>query len=324
MAISGDPRVGRSVILFGALPPNRTQTKTLSHSDASELAQLPLPLNPGSSNSPTLGDGHPLLYLPSSSTLALIRQQSGRVASNRPASIATLADPMFSAKDPQLLVAPPDISSRPSQPTPTSGPTTDLKAVSFQRASASLENCDNKLSYCRLGFTRTEAKSIAALLPPNRVSLAVDFAADLQRATSADLGCYSLVQFATHGLFNGQQPALSGLLLSRVNRSGTAKDGFLQLGDIFNLKLNEDLVVLSACETALGDQVEGEGLVDITRGFLCAGTPWVVVSLWQVSDEATAAFMTSFYEAMLQKKLRAHPQWTSPYCRAAFALQGDW
>jgi CHAT domain-containing protein len=296
-----------------------------------------LPLEPNSSDSPNLGDKHLLLHLPSSSTLALIRQQRERVAANRPTSLAILADPVFSAKDPRLSVAPADRPSSAMQAAVPNPSSSDLRALSFQRASASLEDCDKELPYCRLGYTRTEAMSLASMLPDSRVSLSMDFGADLNRATSLDLSRYSHVHFATHGLFNGKQPALSGLLLSRVDRNGKAKDGFLQIGDIFNLKLNADLVVLSACETGLGSQVQGEGLVGITRGFLYAGSPRVLVSLWQVSDEATATFMTSFYEAMLQRKmpasqallaaqkeLRANPKWISPYYWAAFVLQGEW
>jgi CHAT domain-containing protein len=125
--------------------------------------------------------------------------------------------------------------------------------------------------------------------------------------------------------------------LSRFNELGQSLDGFLQLHDVYNLKLSADLVVLSACQTALGKDVRGEGLVGLTRGFMYAGAPRVVASLWQVDDAATADFMREFYSAMLtegkrpaealrvaQLRLSKQTQWSSPYYWAAFTLQGEW
>ncbi|HEU0253995.1 MAG TPA: CHAT domain-containing protein, partial [Pyrinomonadaceae bacterium] len=130
---------------------------------------------------------------------------------------------------------------------------------------------------------------------------------------------------------------LSGVFLSRFNEFGKSQDGFLQLHDVYNLKLSADLVVLSACQTALGKDVRGEGLVGLTRGFMYAGAPRVVASLWQVDDAATADFMREFYAAMLtegkrpaealraaQLRLSKQTQWSSPYYWAAFTLQGEW
>jgi len=122
-----------------------------------------------------------------------------------------------------------------------------------------------------------------------------------------------------------------------VNRDGAAMDGFLRLHDIHNLRLNADLVVLSACRTALGKELRGEGLIGLTRGFFYAGAPAVVASLWDVRDRSTAELMTRCYRAMLQDNLppaaalRAaqiamwrDPRWSSPTHWAGFILQGDW
>ena len=156
-------------------------------------------------------------------------------------------------------------------------------------------------------------------------------------AVSPELSQYRYVHFATHGLLNSRHPALSGVFLSRFNESGKSQDGFLQLHDVYNLKLSADLVVLSACQTALGKDIRGEGLVGLTRGFMYAGAARVVASLWQVDDAATAELMREFYTAMLTKgkppaeALRAaqvrmweHDRWSSPYYWAAFTLQGEW
>ncbi len=138
-------------------------------------------------------------------------------------------------------------------------------------------------------------------------------------------------------MLNSQHPHLSGLVLSLVDPQGRAQDGFLQMHDIYNLKLNADLVVLSACETALGRDVRGEGLIGLTRGFMYAGAPRVVASLWRVPDSATAELMKRFYEGLLRDGLRPaaalrraqvalsnERRWSAPYYWAGFIIQGDW
>jgi CHAT domain-containing protein len=127
-------------------------------------------------------------------------------------------------------------------------------------------------------------------------------------------------------------------VLSLVDEQGQPQDGFLRLHDIYNLKLPVELVVLSACQTALGKDIKGEGLVGLTRGFMYAGAPRVVASLWKVDDKATAELMKLFYQGMLGKEklrpaeaLRAaqvamwkQKRWQSPYYWAAFVMQGEW
>ena len=106
---------------------------------------------------------------------------------------------------------------------------------------------------------------------------------------------------------------------------------------MYNLTLPADLVVLSACETGLGKQIAGEGLVGLTRGFMYAGASRVVASLWKVDDVATAELMGRFYRGMLKEGLRpaaalrqaqmemqAQKRWADPYYWAAFTIQGEW
>jgi len=118
-------------------------------------------------------------------------------------------------------------------------------------------------------------------------------------ATGSDLADYRFVHFATHGFVNAQQPELSGVVLSLIDRAGREQDGFLSAADIFNLRLPADLVVLSGCRTGLGKDVRGEGLVGLTRAFMYAGAGHVVASLWNVDDAATAELMKRFYGEML-------------------------
>jgi CHAT domain-containing protein len=154
---------------------------------------------------------------------------------------------------------------------------------------------------------------------------------------SPELSQYRIVHFATHGLLNSEHPELSGLVFSLVDKNGKPQDGFLQLQDIYNLNLPADLVVLSACETALGKEINGEGLIGLTRGFMYAGASRVVASLWKVSDVATARLMAYFYSAMekdglppaaalraAQIQMWKQKRWSAPYYWAGFQIQGEW
>ena len=113
---------------------------------------------------------------------------------------------------------------------------------------------------------------------------AMDFAANRDAATDSRLADYRFVHFATHGFFNSRQPELSGIVT---------------IHDIFHLRLPAEAVVLSACRTAMGKEIGGEGLVGITRGFMHAGASRVVASLWTVDDVATSELMKRFYVGML-------------------------
>src|SRR5262249_43334416 len=190
-------------------------------------------------------------------------------------------------------------------------------------------------SYGRLRFSRQEAESIAAASPS--AFLALDFAAAKSTLSGRDLRKYRILHFATHGSLNTEHPELSGLVFSLVDRDGKAVDGFLRLHEIYDLDLDADLVVLSACRTALGKQVHGEGLIGLTRGFLYAGASRVVSSVWNVDDRASALLMSRFYDEMLVKHLAPaaalrqaqlsllnEPRWSDPHYWAAFGLQGEW
>src|SRR4030095_6567569 len=152
------------------------------------------------------------------------------------------------------------------------------------------------------------------------------FEASRPNVLGADLTRYRVLHFATHGLLNSRHPELSGLVLSLVDREGRPQDGFLAAYEIYRMKLEADLVVLSACETALGTEIRGEGLIGLARAFMYAGAPRVVASLWRVPDTATTELMKRFYRAMLveglrpaaalhraQQSLRQDPRGAPPY-----------
>jgi len=272
---------------------------------------------------PPLGEEHEIIYLPSASTLAALRiETKGRQPA--PKAVAILADPIFDRDDPRLQTA---LKAQPGPAAPAPRPHAWDDAVrSFGTGLP------------RLLSSRREAKDIVAAAPAGMATAALGFEANRSTATGPQLGQYRIVHFATHGVFNDRQPELSGIVLSLFDESGRAReDGFLRLHDIYNLNLPVDMVVLSACQTGLGKQVRGEGLIGLTRGFMYAGAARVVASLWKVDDEATAELMKVFYQRMLkdgmsppaalreaQMSLRRQRRWSAPYYWAGFVLQGEW
>jgi len=194
-----------------------------------------------------------------------------------------------------------------------------------------------RLDLPRLPSTRQEAEAILAMVSPDRRMGALGFNATKKAAVNPDLKRYRIVHFATHTVLDDDHPELSSLVLSLVDERGNPQSGFLRLRDMYNLSLSAELVVLSACETALGKEVKGEGLMSMVRGFMYSGTPRVLASLWKVDDEATAELMMEFYRQHLQSgstpaaALRqaqiAQIKKTSrqsPYYWAGFQLQGEW
>jgi len=279
---------------------------------------------------------HEIVTLPSASVLATLRRiRTGR--STAPHTLAILADPVFSNIDERVaLNARTKIES-------IQGPGQSVEAAPVAPAAKIVADVERSaadsgaLGFRRLFFSRQEAEAITRLLPSSERLRALDFAADRRLALSGKLGEYRILHFATHGLLNNKVPALSGLVLSLVDEQGQPRNGFLRLHEIYNLKLNADLVVLSGCQTALGQEVSGEGLIGLTRGFMHAGAPRVVASLWSVNDQATANLMKLFYRRMLKDGLRPAAalraaqiaMWETepnavPYRWGAFILQGDW
>ena len=287
---------------------------------------------------------HEIVEAPSASVLATLRREAvGREPSRL--SVAVLADPVFEADDPRVArvasvasVARTKRAGNDSSATRAMVASDTAAEMSYvaSRTVQRLDDVDGRAGLARLPFSRDEARAIGLLAGAGTLR-ATDFQASRATVLGSALEDYRIVHFATHGLIDAERPELSGLVLSLVNDRGAPQDGLLRLHDIFNMRLNADLVVLSACQTALGKEIKGEGLVGLTRGFMYAGAPRVVASLWQVSDVATAELMKKFYTGMLQRRqpaaaaLRAaqlelarDPRWASPYFWAGFVLQGDW
>jgi CHAT domain-containing protein len=150
----------------------------------------------------------------------------------------------------------------------------------------------------RLPFTGAEVSSIASLFDPDATEVLLGEDATEERVRAAlEAHRYRFVHFATHGLVDDDRPDFSALALA-----GSGPGALLQASEIFNLSVKADLVVLSACETGLGQLIKGEGMVGLTRAFMYAGTPSVLVSLWSVSDESTSSLMQHVYRAIVQDK----------------------
>jgi CHAT domain-containing protein/predicted negative regulator of RcsB-dependent stress response len=289
------------------------------------FSALPIPGTSGQDVVPLLVK-HEIVNLPSASTLAVLRREhNGRNPAAK--TVAVLADPVFGSNDKRFPGA---ISQQESR-----GDISKQGDLQEQQLARSARESD--VTFKRLPFTRQEADRILSLVPEAARMQAFDFAASRATATSPELSQYQIVHFATHGILNSLNPELSGVVLSLVDDKGTPQNGFLRLHDVFNLNLPAELVVLSACQTGLGQEVKGEGLVGLTRGFMYAGTPRVLVSLWSVDDEGTSELISRFYKKMLQEKLQPaaalraaqiemwqEKRWQAPYYWAAFTLQGEW
>ncbi|HYE75996.1 MAG TPA: CHAT domain-containing protein, partial [Blastocatellia bacterium] len=288
-------------------------------------------LHPLTSNPQPLIINHDLVYLPSASLLSLLGQERGSVKQAEK-TIAVLADPVFQLNDQRVTKS---LVARNSPQVNTATLMAQTRGGFDQLTRSASET--GTAGFARLPYTRQEAEAIFSLTSTRDGLKALDFKANRESATSKELSQYRILHFATHGLINSQHPELSGLVLSLVDEKGEPQDGFLRLHDIYNLNLNADLVVLSACRTALGKEVNGEGLIGLTRGFMYAGAKSVIASLWDVRDEATAELMKRFYHNMLKQgqlpsaALRAaqisvlqEPRWSAPYFWAGFTMQGAW
>ena len=261
---------------------------------------------PGLPNRQPLIAKHEIVYIPSASTLGVLRTP----APNRtPAtqSAALFGDPVYELPSGQKALEQPS------------------------------RKAERRL--VPLAFSRDELKAIEEAFAKSPSAKGIkswtDYDATRKNALSPDLLKYKIIHYSAHGVADDERPEAGGLYFSRYDRNGSETPYFVSLRDIYDMKLASDLVVLSACETALGKDVRGEGLIGLTRGFMHAGSPRVVSTLWRVDQFYTAEFTKSFYNNMITGNqppaaaLRAaqRKMWEQdlpPYLWAGFVLHGDW
>jgi CHAT domain-containing protein len=268
-------------------------------------------------NKPLLAS-HEIVHLPSMSVLSAQRLKHKDL--HQPTrEIAVFADPVFSDTDRRF------------------GDLSQGNPLSDDSQNQNILPLEEPAQLKRLPATAREAQSIVDLVDPGQSLLAMGFDASLEAVMNSNLDDYRIIHFATHGRIDSRYPALSELVFSQFDEQANRRDGSLRLHDIYTLKLKADLVVMSACDTALGRKISGEGLTGLTQGFMYAGSRSVLASLWQVPDRATSELMTHFYQNLLDKQqkpaqalrnaqldLASVARWQSPYFWSGFVLQGEW
>ncbi|MDX6694575.1 MAG: hypothetical protein QOF02_2178 [Blastocatellia bacterium] len=287
-------------------------------------------LSPSSSFNEPLADNYEVVNDPSASILGELRDEAAR---RKPAAmlLAAFGDPVFNSDYKQRAAA------------NGGGRLAAMLALGLMhwrhavRDIALSGDSFDPATIDPLMYAKLELNNLRDVTAVGETFMALDFDATRERLQNTDLTRFAILHLATHGFLDPQRPAKSGLVFSTVNRDGQAQDGFLGLQDIYNLHAPVEMVVLSACRTALGKEVRGEGFIGLTRGFMYAGASSVVASLWQADDEATSELMKIFYVNMLQNgmtpaaalraaqnSIRQRPEWRSPHYWAAFTLQGEY
>ena len=288
-------------------------TKPRNHDSAAEMERL--------------ADDHEITNLPSMTALSVLR--SRRNPNGRPTKgLLLFADPVFESDDPRIERIEPAYDKSPQR---------SSSANKEVATGAAGYGSNTARHFPRLPGSRQEAAAIAEIAPKQSAEILLGFDANRSRAENQDLQNYRFIHFATHSVFDDEHPESSGVILSLFNRDGSPEDGYLRLRDIYGLKLSADVVVLSACDTALGKIIKGEGIVGLTRGFIYAGAPRVVATLWRVDDDATSEFMKWFYIGIFQKQespvaalreaqldMRKQARWRSPYYWGGFVIEGEW
>jgi CHAT domain-containing protein/tetratricopeptide (TPR) repeat protein len=274
-----------------------------------------------------------IVYAPSASVIAVIRQTAKPAAGK---NLLIVADPVFNGSDPRAKGAAASPASAQAA--------ADTRGLSLSSAVADVAAPTGAaapatgLQLARLNGTRVEAQQIAQLTRAGggQADVWLDLEANEAKVTTTDVKKYRVIHIATHGLLNAERPQFTGVVLSLVgNKSG---DGFMRTDEIFNLDLGSPLVMLSACETGLGKEKRGEGVIGLTRAFMYAGAPTVGVSLWSVADNSTAQLMTDFYKRLLaapnasptasmrdaQIAMIGGKKYAAPFYWAPFVLVGEW
>lgn len=324
LATSDDPdhlRVAEAALgrlserLLGPLSGRPLARRLLVVADGA-LAYVPFGLLRARGELGALLDEHEVVMVPSLAALASLVEMRAR----RPAwrqELVVIGDPVVSAEDPRLR------ASRPAGASP-------LPEAAVERSASTAA------TFRSLEFARKELQAILARAPAGQGRELSGLDASSQRLLGGALRDYRIVHFATHGVLDNSDPQRSRIVLSQFDEHGRRVDSSLRLADLYQLELSAELVVAGTCKSALGARFESEGLSTFTRGFLYAGASSVLVTLWNVDDEATYALMERFYDHLLgqgltaasalrlaQQELRQGRRWRSPRFWAAFTLHGD-
>lgn len=265
---------------------------------------------------------HTITIIPSASTISLIRERNIKKQKKFPRSVAIFADPMFSPKDPRVVK---DIDNK-----------NNLNEMVVDN---NLDHAFEKTGFARdtylirLPFTRNEAIEIQKIVPQFNSKLGDE--ANLDELMKINANETDILHIASHGLFNTIDPELSGIVFSLVDKRGQKRHGFLTTKDVVGLRVPR-IVVLSACSTALGKDIAGEGTVGLHYAFMCAGAEIVVASLWNVNDQATSELMKELYKNLIidkksmseslqlaQSSIFRNKKWKNPYYWASFIVQGE-
>jgi CHAT domain-containing protein len=285
-----------------------------------KLALLPLSALPFPNSDERLINRHEIVYEPSASLLNILSKI--QTTSRQPnKDLLVFADPVFSSDDNRLAAN--------SEPQSVISTILGLNLRDFRLT-------DSSGRIPRLFATQAEADSISEVVGKSRTEILSGFAANRERVLNADISDYRILHFATHGLVDVNRPEVSSIVLSQFDENGAKREGFLRLQDIYSLDLASDLVVLSACQSGVGKEIKGEGLMSLNNAFLQAGAKSVLSSAWKVDDEATAEFMKRFYANVVNKQLTpaeslrqtqlemvSSTQFKSPFYWAAFTVQGE-
>jgi CHAT domain-containing protein len=275
------------------------------------LNYIPFQILPGPGNAEPLVSQREIINVPSASILGELRKEASR-RGVRGKVLAAFGNPVFAeqAKNEQ---------------------------VASNRGIEIKDDSGNPASLGRLFYSAREIENLREVASESKTFAATEREATRDQLLKLDLSQFAILHFATHGWLRPGSPENSGLYLSTINTEGQTVEGFVGLQDIYSLRAPVDLVVLSACQTGLGKDIRGEGLIGLTRGFMYAGATSVVASLWKVEDEATAELMKIFYTEMLkngktpaealrlaQNSIRQRPPWSAPHYWAGFTLQGEY
>jgi len=266
-------------------------------------------------------------YAPSSSVLCYINEEKGGIQ-KKPMQLLALGDPYFDN------ISKTSNTRAENEPTDEESLATDIDLNEEQIIMRGLYE-RRGFQFNRLPYSGLEVTEISELFPADERVVYLREQAKEEVIKQEQLDKFKYIHFATHGLIEKECTSRSGIVFTLDD--DPHEDGILQMNEILNLKMDADLTVLSACQTGLGTLRKGEGIVGLTRAVMYAGTPSIVVSLWNINDRSTAIFMKSFYTYLIQgndKSEALHlakldmlqserPLYSHPFFWAPFILIGD-